>query len=188
MYTYINMYVYTYIYIYEYVVAYGRGDITGWCDFPGAVCMWNVFGKNFDPINPDFVLDHNSCIMSVKCHPLLPAVIAGGSFNGEIIVWDLTLSEQVLAVSPILEYGHKEPVLDLEWVYDPGHSEWLLSSIGKIDREVASCVLHFRRVLFTIKLLHKCFELLCSLFTSFGWVYVFYVGHIDKIMKPFSML
>jgi hypothetical protein len=32
-----------------------------------------------------------------------------------------------------------------------------------------------RRVLFTIKLLHECFELLCSLLYLRGWVYVFYV-------------
>jgi hypothetical protein len=34
----------------------------------------------------------------------------------------------------------------------------------------------------------KCFELLCSLLMTFGWVFLFYVGHIHKIMKPFSML
>jgi alkylation response protein AidB-like acyl-CoA dehydrogenase len=39
-----------------------------------------------------------------------------------------------------------------------------------------------------IKLLHKYFELLCSLLMPFGWVYVFYVGYIDKTMKPVSML
>jgi hypothetical protein len=40
----------------------------------------------------------------------------------------------------------------------------------------------------TIKLLHKCFVLLSPLLMPFGWVYVFYVGQIDKIMKPFSIL
>jgi hypothetical protein len=32
--------------------------------------------------------------------------------------------------------------------------------------------------------LNCCVHYLCLT----GWVYVFYVGHIDKIMKPFSML
>jgi Ni,Fe-hydrogenase I cytochrome b subunit len=45
--------------------------------------------------------------------------------------------------------------------------------------ELASYVLHFRRVLFTMKLLHKCFHFLCSLYLI-GRVYVFYVGHVDK--------
>jgi WD40 repeat protein len=114
--------------------SYGRGDIVGWCDFPGAICTWNVFGKQFDAANPDFVLDHNSCIMCVKCHPSLPAVIAGGSFNGEIIVWDLSLPEQLYAISPITEYGHKEPVLDMDWLYDPVTAEWLISSVSADGR------------------------------------------------------
>ena len=115
-------------------VAFGRGDIAGWCDYPGAVCMWNVFGKAFDAANPDAVLDHSSCIMSVACHPQQPALVAGGSFNGEVVVWDLTLPEQLLAVSAISEYGHKEPVLGLEWVHDALHGEWLLCSVAADGR------------------------------------------------------
>jgi WD40 repeat protein len=115
-------------------VAYGKDDILGWCDYPGAVCTWNVFGKQFDSANPDFVLDHNSCMMCVKCHPSLPALIAGGSFNGEIVVWDLSLSEPLYAVSPITEYGHKEPVLDIDWLYDPAAAEWVISSVGADGR------------------------------------------------------
>jgi hypothetical protein len=34
-----------------------------------------------------------------------------------------------------------------------------------------------------INALIECVHYLCLR----GWVYVFYVGHIDKIMKPFSM-
>ena len=115
-------------------VAYGRMDIVGWCDHPGAVCLWNLVGKGFDPLNPDSVLDHSSCIMCVTCHPQKPAVVVGGSFSGEIVVWDLTLPEQLWAVSEISEYGHKEPVLNLDWYYDSGKSEWLLCSVGADGR------------------------------------------------------
>ena len=116
-------------------VSYGKVDISGWCDYPGAVCMWNVFSKSFDATNPDVVLDHNSCIICVKCHPIQPAIVAGGSFNGEIIVWDLTLkTEQVLAMSSISEYGHKEPILDLDWLYDSPNAEWLLVTVGADGR------------------------------------------------------
>ena len=34
---------------------------------------------------------------------------------GEVIVWDLTNPETPLAISPIIEYSHKEPVQDLKW-------------------------------------------------------------------------
>ena len=115
-------------------VAYGKDDILGWCNYPGAVCTWNLFGKQFDASNPDFVLDHNSCMMCVKCHPSLPAMIAGGSFNGEILVWDLSLPEPLYAVSPITEYGHMEPVLDIDWLYDPVAAEWVISSVSADGR------------------------------------------------------
>jgi hypothetical protein len=36
-----------------------------------------------------------------------------------------------------------------------------------MDIELATYVLHLRRVLFTIKLLHKCFNFLCSLLMSY---------------------
>jgi hypothetical protein len=96
--------------------SYGKNDVDGWCDYPGAVCCWNIFGKNLNPDNPDFVLDHPSCLMSVCYHPLIPSIVAAGSFNGEIVVWDLTSPEAPLAVSAITEYSHKTPVLSLAWV------------------------------------------------------------------------
>jgi len=110
--------------------SYGRTDITGWCGFPGAVCMWNIFGKSFDANNPDYVLDHTSCITSVKCHPTHPSLVAAGSFNGEVVLWDLNSPEAPIAISPIIEYSHKEPILDLGWLYDPVRKVWLVVSVG----------------------------------------------------------
>eukprot|EP01038_Epipyxis_sp_PR26KG_P008940 gene8940-12056_t len=108
--------------------SYGRNDLQGWCDYPGAICCWNIFSKTFSEDAPDFVLDHPSCIMCVCYHPLAPALIAGGSFNGEVIIWDLTNPEQPLLISPIIDYSHKDPVLDLKWMYEK--DEWLLVSAG----------------------------------------------------------
>jgi hypothetical protein len=96
--------------------SYGRTDVEGWCDLPGAVCCWSVFGRNLNPENPDFVLDHPSSLMCVCYHPLIPSIVAAGSFNGEVVVWDLTKPEGPLAVSAITEYSHKSPVLTLSWV------------------------------------------------------------------------
>ena len=109
--------------------SYGRTDIAGWCDAPGAVCVWNVFGKEFTCDNPDYVLDHPSCLLCVAFHPVLPAIVAAGSFNGEVVIWDLASSEQTPLVSPIAEQVHKEPVVDLQWVRDGGEN-WLLCSAG----------------------------------------------------------
>ena len=49
--------------------------------------------------------------MCVSCHPELPAVIAGGTFSGEIRVWNTGLTgEPLLASSRLSDLGHKEPV------------------------------------------------------------------------------
>jgi len=111
-------------------VSYGRTDIVGWCDFPGAVCVWTVFSRSFQPDTPDYVLDHTSCLTCVRYHPDMPALLAAGSFNGEVVVWNLNTPEKPVGISPIDECSHKEAVMDVEWVYDSAHREFLLTSVG----------------------------------------------------------
>ena len=117
--------------------SYGRLDISGWCDYPGSLCLWNIFSKSFNAEEPDYVLDHTSCLMCISCHPQKPSIVAAGSYNGEVIVWDITTPEQPIGVSPILEYTHKDFVTSLSWVWDSviGGGEWLIVSTsvdGKI--------------------------------------------------------
>ena len=112
--------------------SYGRTDMSGWCDYAGAVCCWNIFGRNFNASEPDFVLDHPSCLMCVSWHPMVPSLVAAGSFNGEIVVWsiaeDKSAQPAALAVSAVTQYSHKEPVLNISWIYDTYMKKWLLSS------------------------------------------------------------
>lgn len=81
-------------------VSYGRNDITGWCDFPGAVCVWSIFDKSFQVAEPQFVFDHPSCIMCVSFHPVSPSIVAGGSFNGEVVIWNLNEPEKAVCFVP----------------------------------------------------------------------------------------
>lgn len=49
--------------------------------------------------------------MCVSYHPEHPAIVAGGTFNGEIRVWNTSLAgDPLLASSGTLDIGHKEPV------------------------------------------------------------------------------
>ncbi len=104
------------------VVSYGRLDITGWCDYPGAICIWNLFQSTFTPTLPDVIYDHTSCLMCVKCHPIMPSIIAAGSYNGEVIVYDTSLTSGVtgpLYLTSIgSDYSHKEAITSLQWQWD----------------------------------------------------------------------
>ena len=70
-------------------VSYGRFDVTGWCDSPGALCVWNLRRRNVDPRTPDHTFETDSCLQCVAWHPADPAVVAAGSFDGDVHVWDV---------------------------------------------------------------------------------------------------
>lgn len=49
--------------------------------------------------------------MCLSFHPSEPAVVAGGSFSGEVLVWNTGREgDPLLASSGFTDLGHKEPV------------------------------------------------------------------------------
>lgn len=68
--------------------------------------------------------------MCVKCHPQNPSLIAAGSFNGEVIVWDVNTPESPIQLSPIIVESHDDPVMAVDWVYDPSVSAYVVASLG----------------------------------------------------------
>jgi hypothetical protein len=76
-------------------------------------------------------------------------------------------------VMDIQMYTNEKNVYRLTYMYMYTYISYIYISYVCIDINM-----NVRRVLFTIKLLHKCFELLFFLCLT-GWVYVFYVECID---------
>jgi hypothetical protein len=74
-------------------------------------------------------------------------------------------------------------IVDKHYTYNGGR---LISTNLMIEDLVALFMIIFciNALNVCINALNCCVHYLCLR----GWVYVFYVGHIDKIMKPFSML
>ncbi|CAM9422408.1 unnamed protein product, partial [Sphacelaria rigidula] len=68
--------------------------------------------------------------MCVSCHPVRPAVVAAGSFNGEIIVWDIAKDEPLLATTKIDDLFHREPVTALSWVYSAKDGDYRLAAVS----------------------------------------------------------
>ena len=67
----------------------------------------------------DTMIDVDNCLMSCAFHPEHPALIAGGTFNGDLYVWDLS-GESDLQKSKsdtLSEVRHREPICSILWQY-----------------------------------------------------------------------
>nr|XP_006820378.1 PREDICTED: WD repeat-containing protein 34-like [Saccoglossus kowalevskii] len=100
-------------------VSYGRFDHQDWCTHKSALCTWNV-DRRVNPNKPDVTIDVSSCLMCISFHPKKPSIIAGGNFNGEIVIWDLSKEDDtIVATSGIGDDSHREPVSKVKWIEDP---------------------------------------------------------------------
>ncbi|XP_064603636.1 cytoplasmic dynein 2 intermediate chain 2-like [Liolophura sinensis] len=100
--------------------SFGRFDHEDWCTHKASLCTWNLGRRALNENKPDTVIDVSSCLMCVAFHPKNPALIAGGNFNGELMVWDLSHEDDTLiSSSGIGNDSHREPVSKLTWIPDP---------------------------------------------------------------------
>lgn len=97
-------------------VAYGKTNHTTWCEHQSAVSTWGIFRREFDPKKPNRTLDVSNCLTSIEFHPSDPLILAGGTINGEIYLWNIDSDEPQIAVSAIDEYYHREAITKLIWV------------------------------------------------------------------------
>jgi WD40 repeat protein len=100
-------------------VAYGRFDHESWCTHKGNLAIFNISRNS--PDTPTFSTEVSSCLMCIAFHPDLPSVIAGGTFSGQVMVWQTndSLDNSILASSRTYEMSHEEPVSSVSWV--PGN-------------------------------------------------------------------
>jgi WD40 repeat protein len=103
-------------------VAYGRFDVSGWSEAPGALCTWNL-GKKADAgathRKPDVTIDCDSPLQALAFHPTAPALVAGGTLTGALMVWDLSREEDNLrGQSRITDYSHKAPITQVVWHFN----------------------------------------------------------------------
>lgn len=100
--------------------AFGRMDHQDWCTHKGSLCTWNVDRGKVNTRKADSSIDISSCLMCASFHPTHPALLAGGTFNGEVMVWDLSKDdENLLATTGIGDDTHREPITQLVWLQDP---------------------------------------------------------------------
>ena len=56
---------------------------------------WNLARESVNQTKPDVTIDVDNCLMSCAFHPEHPALVAGGTFNGDLFIWDLSLEGDV---------------------------------------------------------------------------------------------
>ncbi|KAG1673700.1 hypothetical protein FOA52_010569 [Chlamydomonas sp. UWO 241] len=99
--------------------SYGRYDIPGWCEDRGVLATWNLGRESVNQNKADVSIDVDNCLMACAFHPEHPALIAGGTFNGDVYIWDLSQDgDMQRAKSDALsDLRHREPIVSMEWIY-----------------------------------------------------------------------
>nr|ABX82716.1 cytoplasmic dynein-2 intermediate chain protein [Tetrahymena thermophila] len=96
--------------------AYGKFEHKGTSNERSFVCAWNLSKRNFAENKPSIVIETEVSLTCIQFHPTKPNILAGGSFNGEVFVWDLQDEEENLVCkSNIDEYFHREAITQLQW-------------------------------------------------------------------------
>ncbi|RVE65551.1 hypothetical protein OJAV_G00117630 [Oryzias javanicus] len=97
--------------------AYGRTDDGDWSTERSCVCLWNLDQRGLQSNQPDLIVDAPSAVTALCCHPTHPALIAGGLYNGEVVVWNTSQTQDpVWAQTGMSSDSHREPVYQVAWV------------------------------------------------------------------------
>eukprot|EP01116_Phalansterium_solitarium_P014006 TRINITY_DN31494_c0_g1_i1.p1 TRINITY_DN31494_c0_g1~~TRINITY_DN31494_c0_g1_i1.p1 ORF type:complete len:553 (-),score=150.15 TRINITY_DN31494_c0_g1_i1:65-1723(-) len=114
--------------------SYGRFDHDGWCVHAGILCTWNVFRRSLVPNKPDFTAETTNCLMTAEFHPREPSIVAGGTFNGRLHIWDVAQQDPVIAQSAMTDESHTEPINRIAWLKDSERRLSRLVTIGSDGR------------------------------------------------------
>ncbi|KAM4527898.1 cytoplasmic dynein 2 intermediate chain 2 [Odontesthes bonariensis] len=97
--------------------AYGRIDDADWSTERSCVCMWNLDRRCLRTKQADLVINVPTAVTALCCHPNQPALIAGGLYSGDVVVWDISRTQDpVLAQTVMSSDSHREPVNQVAWV------------------------------------------------------------------------
>ncbi|XP_023253622.1 WD repeat-containing protein 34 [Seriola lalandi dorsalis] len=115
--------------------AYGRIDDGYWSTEKSYVCTWNLDRRGLSPKQADLVIDVPTAVTALCCHPEQPALIAGGLYSGEVVVWDTSRTQDpVLALTGMSADSHREPVYQVTWVALQKKGEFGVLSAGSGGR------------------------------------------------------
>ncbi|KJZ78424.1 hypothetical protein HIM_02462 [Hirsutella minnesotensis 3608] len=78
----------------------------------GLVQVWNTHMHD----RPEYVFTAQSDILTAKFSPYHPNLIVGGSYSGQVLLWDTRAKAAPVQKTPLTGYGHAHPVYSVDIV------------------------------------------------------------------------
>ncbi|CAH7674965.1 dynein intermediate chain, cytosolic [Phakopsora pachyrhizi] len=79
----------------------------------GIVCIWNLHLLD----RPEYVFHSQSDVLSSKFSPFHPNLVIGGTYSGQILIWDIRNRKQLPSLkTPLSASGHTHPVYSISIV------------------------------------------------------------------------
>lgn len=81
-------------------------------DPDGLVQVWNLHMQD----RPEYVFTAQSDILTAKFSPYHPNLIIGGSYGGQVMLWDTRAKAAPVQKTPLTGYGHAHPIYSVDIV------------------------------------------------------------------------
>ena len=111
-------------------VAYGPKQKANLNEPEGVVCVWNT---KYKKESPEFVFTCPSPITSLALSPFAPNLVIGGTYSGQIVIWDNTSRKRTpVQRSKHGSKAHTHPIFCLDVIGSPNaHNLISISSDGR---------------------------------------------------------
>ncbi|XP_018651966.1 hypothetical protein Smp_043040 [Schistosoma mansoni] len=114
---------------------YGSLCHTDWCTHNGIAALWNVSNEISVLNTPKQKYVTDTCLMCIKFHPIVPSLLAGGTFTGDLVVWNrANENDHLLASIGSMHSGHKDCINQISWISDSLESDLQNLTSDKISR------------------------------------------------------
>lgn len=94
------------------VVSYSRSDATATDESDGLVLVWSLHLAD----RPEFVFRAQTDVLTVCFSQFHPNLVIGGTYSGQIIIWDLRAKSLPILKTPLSAAGHTHPIYSLQMV------------------------------------------------------------------------
>lgn len=94
------------------VASYSRSNGASSDVSDGLVLVWNLHLAD----RPEFVFHAQTDVLSISFSPFHPNLVIGGTYSGQILIWDTRAKHAPVLKSPLSAAGHTHPVYSMQIV------------------------------------------------------------------------